>query len=208
MNTNYRHALLACACFLLMLAAPPGTAAGPDPLPSWNDTSPKRAIVAFVERVTREGSKDFVPVAERIATFDNDGTLWVEQPVYTQLAFAIDEVKLKAPLHPDWKQKEPFASIVDNRPQDALSAGERAAAELIAATHSGMTTDAFDNTVKQWIRTAQHPRFRRTYDRCAYQPMLELLAYLRANGFKTYIVSGGGVEFMRAFSEKAYGIPP
>ncbi len=208
MDTNYRNVFHVCACVLLMLAAPPGIAAEPDPLPSWNATAPKQAIVAFVERVTREGSKDFVPVAERIATFDNDGTLWVEQPIYTQLAFAIDQVKLKAPLHEDWKRKEPFASIVDNRPQDALAGGEHALAEILAATHAGMTTDAFDNTVKQWIHTAQHPRFRRTYDRCAYQPMLELLADLRANGFKTFIVSGGGVEFMRAFSEKTYGVPP
>lgn len=208
MHANYRRLLTLLACIALPFAALRGIAAEPDPLPSWNDTAPKRAIIAFVARVTREGSKDFVPVAERIATFDNDGTLWVEQPVYTQLAFAVDQVKLKAPLHPDWKHEEPFASIVGNRPQDALAAGERAAAELIAATHAGMTTDAFDNTVKQWIRTAQHPRFRRTYDRCTYQPMLELLAYLRANGFKTFIVSGGGVEFMRAFSERTYGIPP
>jgi phosphoglycolate phosphatase-like HAD superfamily hydrolase len=208
METNYRRFQGLLSCILLLFAAAPGSGAGPDPLPSWNATAPKRAIVAFVERVTKEGSKDFVPVAERIATFDNDGTLWVEQPVYTQFAFAIDQVKLMAPLHADWKQKEPFASIIGNRTQDALAGGEHAVAQIIAATHSGMTTEAFDNTVKQWIRTAQHPRFRRTYDRCVYQPMLELLTYLRANGFKTFIVSGGGVEFMRAFSEKTYGVPP
>jgi phosphoglycolate phosphatase-like HAD superfamily hydrolase len=208
MDTNYRPFRRLLSCLVLLIAMAPGVGAESDPLPSWNATAPKRAIVAFVERVTREGSKDFVPAAERIATFDNDGTLWVEQPIYTQLAFAIDQVKLKAPLHADWKQKEPFASIIHNRPQEALEGGEHAVAQIVAASHAGMTTDAFDNTVKQWIRTAQHPRFRRTYDRCVYQPMVELLAYLRANGFKTFIVSGGGVEFMRAFSEKTYGIPP
>lgn len=207
MLTNYRKPGTALLV-LLVLCAAPGFGAGPDPLPSWNATTPKRAIIAFVERVTTAGGKDFVPVAERIAVFDNDGTLWVEQPVYAQLAFAIDQVKLMAPLHPEWKQKEPFASLIDGRPQDALAVGDHAGTDIIAATHAGMTTEAFENTVRQWIRTAQHPRYRRTYDKCVYQPMLEVLSHLRANGFKTYIVSGGGVEFIRAFSEKAYGIPP
>lgn len=140
MNTNYRNVLHACACLLLMSAAPPVFAADPDPLPSWNATAPKQAIVAFVERVTEEGSRDFVPVAERIATFDNDDTLWVEPPIYTQLAFAIDQVKPKAPLHEDWKRKEPLASIVDNRPQEALAGGVHAVAEIPAATHAGLMT--------------------------------------------------------------------
>jgi phosphoglycolate phosphatase-like HAD superfamily hydrolase len=208
MTANYPAWRRTLFALMLLACCAPSFGAGPDPLPSWSDTAPKRAVTAFVGRVTAQGSKEFVPVAERIAVFDNDGTLWVEQPVYAQLAFSIDQVKLLAPLHPDWKEKEPFTSLLDGRTGDALAGGEHAVAEIIAATHSGMTTEAFENTARQWIKTAQHPRFRRTYDRCAYQPMLELLAYLRANGFKTYIVSGGGIEFMRAFSEKTYGIPP
>ena len=179
-----------------------------DALPSWNDTAPKKAIVAFVERVTREASPDFVPPAERIATFDNDGTLWCEQPFYFQLAFAIDRVKAMAPQHPEWKDKEPFKSLIAGDIKGVAAAGEKGLLPIIAATHAGMTTDEFNTIVKDWIGTARHPKYRRPYNECIYQPMLELLAYLRANAFKTFIVSGGGVEFMRAFAEKAYGIPP
>lgn len=179
-----------------------------DPLPSWNDGPSKQAIVAFVTKVTKDGGPDFVRPAERIAVFDNDGTLWCEQPIYVQLAFALDRVKALAPQHADWKDKEPFKAILAGDPKAALAGGEKAIAEIIAATHAGMTITEFEETVRQWIATARHPRFNRSYPSLAYQPMLELLSYLRANGFKTYIVSGGGVEFMRPWSERVYGIPP
>jgi phosphoglycolate phosphatase-like HAD superfamily hydrolase len=179
-----------------------------DPLPSWNDTAPKKAIVAFVEKVTKEGSSDFVPLNERVATFDNDGTLWCEQPMYFQILFALDRVKALAPQHPEWKDKEPFASLLKGDLKGALAGGEKALMEIVAVTHSGMTTEEFEKQVKEWIATAKHPMTKRPLTEMVYQPMLELLAYLRANGFKTFIVSGGGVEFMRAFAEKVYGIPP
>jgi phosphoglycolate phosphatase-like HAD superfamily hydrolase len=179
-----------------------------DPLPSWNDTAPKKAIVAFVEKVTKEGSSDFVPPAERIATFDNDGTLWCEKPLPFQLFFALDRIKALAPQHPEWKDKEPFASLLKGDLKGALAGGEKALMEIMAVTHSGMTTEEFEKIVQDWIATAKHPMTKRLYTEMAYQPMLELLAYLRANGFKTFIVSGGGVEFMRVFAEKVYGIPP
>jgi len=179
-----------------------------DPLPSWNETAAKKAIVAFVERVTKEGSSDFVPVAERIATFDNDGTLWAEQPMYFQFLFAIDRLKALVPQHPEWKTKEPFASVLKGDMKAMLAGGEHAFLEIVTGTHSGMTTEEFDRIVKEWLATAKHPKTGRLYTEMVYQPMLELLAYLRANGFKTFIVSGGGVEFMRAFADKVYGIPP
>jgi hypothetical protein len=179
-----------------------------DPLPSWNDTAPKKAIVAFVEKVTKEGSPGFVPVAERIATFDNDGTLWCEKPLPVQLFFTLDRVKELAPQHPEWKTKEPFASLLKNDLKGALDGGEKAILEMMAATHTGMSVTEFHKIVSDWISTAQHPKFKRPYTKCVYQPMLELVGYLRANGFKTFIVSGGGIEFMRPWAEKAYGIPP
>jgi phosphoglycolate phosphatase-like HAD superfamily hydrolase len=164
--------------------------------------------VEFVERVTKQGSTDFVPPAERIATFDNDGTLWAEQPVYFQFAFALDRVKALSHKHPEWKNKEPFASLLKGDLKKALAGGEPALVQLVVATHSGMTTDEFDKTVRDWIATAKHPKTGRLYTEMVYQPMLELLTYLRANGFKTFIVSGGGIDFMRPWVEKAYGIPP
>jgi len=179
-----------------------------DPLPSWNDTAQKKAIVAFVERVTKESSLDFVPPESRIATFDQDGTLWAERPMYFQFFFALDRVKALAPQHPEWKDKEPFASLLKGDMKGALAGGERAMLEIVRATHAGMTTEEFAQTVKDWIATARHPRTKRPYTEMVYQPMLELLAYLRANGFKTFIVSGGGIEFMRPWTEKVYGIPP
>jgi hypothetical protein len=179
-----------------------------DPLPSWNDGPAKQSITAFVEKVTKAGSSDFVPPAKRIATLDNDGTLWVEQPMYVQLVFALDRVKALAPQHPEWRDKEPFASLLKGDVSGALAGGERAMVEIIIATHAGMTTAQFEQIVKDWIATAKHPRFKRPYTECVYQPMLELLAYLRANGFKTFIVSGGGIEFMRPWTESVYGIPP
>jgi hypothetical protein len=179
-----------------------------DELPSWNDTGPKKAIVTFVDSVTKQGSLDFVPEAERIATFDNDGTLWAEQPMYFQLAFALDRVKALAPMHPEWKDKEPFASLLKGDLKGALAGGEPAIFEIITVTHSGMTTVEFDQIVRDWIATAKHPATGKLYTEMVYQPMLELLAYLRANGFKTFIVSGGGIDFMRPWAEKVYGIPP
>jgi phosphoglycolate phosphatase-like HAD superfamily hydrolase len=179
-----------------------------DFLPSWTDGASKRAIVEFVTRVTQQGEPNFVPPAERIATFDNDGTLWAEQPLYFQFLFAIDRVKALAPQHPEWKDQEPFASLLRGDVKAALEGGEHAIAEVMLATHAGMTTDEFEKVVKDWVATARHPTSRRPYTDMVYQPMLELLAYLRAHGFKTFIVSGGGVEFMRAFAEHVYGIPP
>jgi phosphoglycolate phosphatase-like HAD superfamily hydrolase len=179
-----------------------------DALPSWNETESKKALLAFVERVTKNGSPDFVPLDQRIATFDNDGTLWGEQPLYYQLFFAIDRVKALAPRHPEWKDKEPFASILKGDVEAALAGGDHAILAIVMATHAGMTADEFGKTVKDWLATSRHPATGRLYTEMVYQPMLELLGHLRANSFKTFIVSGGGVEFMRAFAEKVYGIPP
>ena len=179
-----------------------------DALPSWNDGPAKTSIVRFVHQVTIAGSPDFVPPAERIATFDNDGTLWPEQPMYFQLLFALDRVKELAPQHPEWRTKEPFASLLKGDVKAALAGGEHAILEIVMATHAGMTTEAFEDIVTAWIATAKHPTTKRFYTKMVYQPMLELLAYLRANGFKTFIVSGGGNEFMRPWVESVYGIPP
>ena len=182
--------------------------AAASPLPSWNDTAARRAVVAFVEAATTAGSPGFIEPAERIAVFDNDGTLWAEQPMYFQLAFAIDRVTALAPQHPEWKSTEPFASLLRGDIATALKGGERALLEIVMATHAGLTTDEFARIAGDWIATARHPVTGRLYSEMVYQPMLELLAYLRANGFKTFIVSGGGVEFMRVFAERVYGVPP
>src|SRR5262245_33410986 len=179
-----------------------------DPLPSWNDGPAKHSITAFVARVTTTGGPDFVMPSERIATFDNDGTLWAEQPVYFQFLFAIDRVKVLAPQHPEWKDQEPFASLLKGDVKTALAGGDHAAVEIMAATHAGMTTDEFQQIVQDWLKTARHPRTNQPFTSMVYAPMLELLAYLRNNGFKTFIVSGGGVELMRAFAEGTYRIPP
>jgi phosphoglycolate phosphatase-like HAD superfamily hydrolase len=179
-----------------------------DPLPSWNDGKAKQSIVAFVEKVTTPGSPDFVPVPERIAVFDNDGTLWCEQPMPVQVQFALDRVKALAPQHPEWKDKEPFASLMKGDVKTAFAGGERALMELLAVTHTGMTSEEFTQVVKEWIATAKHSTTGRRFLDMTYQPMLEVLSYLRANGFKTFIVSGGGIEFMRPWVEAAYGVPP
>ena len=184
------------------------TAQNADPLPSWSDGKAKHSIIAFVAKVTKEGSPDFVTPAERIATFDNDGTLWAEQPMYFQLLFALDRLKTLAPQHPEWKDKEPFASLLRGDVKAALAGGEHAILEIVMATHAGNTTEEFKKIVEDWLATAKHPATKRSYTEMVYQPMLELLAYLRANGFKTFIVSGGGIEFMRPWTEKVYGIPP
>lgn len=199
-----RNLVFAAALLFSVLEAP----AFAQPLPSWNDGPAKQAIVKFVADVTTQGAPTFVAPAERIAVFDNDGTLWVEQPIPVQAVFALDRVKALAPQHPEWKEREPFKSILEGNLERVLAGGEKAAAELLVATHAGMTTDEFEAQVREWIATARHPRFKRRYTDLAYQPMLELLRYLREHGFKTFIVSGGGVEFMRPWTQAVYGIPP
>lgn len=180
----------------------------PDPLPSWNEGSVKSAIIDFVTRVTTAGGPDFVPPEDRIATFDNDGTLWSEQPLYVQLAFVLDRVRALAPQHPEWRSEEPFRSVLAGDVTAALASGQQGLVNLVMATHAGMTTDEFDRVVTDWLATARHPGLDRLYTDLVYQPMLELLAFLRQNDFKTFIVSGGGVEFMRTFSARVYGVPP
>lgn len=179
-----------------------------DPLPSWNDTLPKKQIVDFVTTVTEEGSADYVPANERIAVFDNDGTLWAEQPIYFQFFFVADRIKLLAPQHPEWKEQEPFASVLRGDVKNALSGGEKALLEMTTATHGNVTTEEFESIISDWISTAKHPKTGKLLTEMIYQPMLEVLDYLRANEFKTFIVSGGGIEFMRPWTEKVYGIPP
>jgi len=200
-----RSIALSTVLFVFTFALP-GLAA--DPLPSWNPGPAKQSIITFVEKVTKPGSPDFVPVPERIATFDNDGTLWCEKPLPVQLYFVLDRVKALAPQHPEWQTTEPFASILKGDLNAALAGGERALVELVMVTHTGNTTVEFEKIVKDWIATAKHPKTGKLYTEMVYQPMLEVLSYLRANGFKTFIVSGGGIEFMRPWAEKTYGIPP
>ena len=195
-------ALFSALAFSTTVAQPP------DPLPSWNDGKTKQAIIEFVTKVTKQGSPDFVAPEERIATFDNDGTLWAEQPIYFQFQFALDRVKALAPQHPDWKTQEPFNHLLAGDMKAFMAGGEKSLMTVLAVAHTGITTEEFERVVKEWLATAKHSKTGRTYTRMVYHPMLELLAYLRANGFKTFIVSGGGVEFMRAFAEKTYGIPP
>jgi phosphoserine phosphatase len=196
------------AGLLLFVAAVPSHAQPVDPLPSWNAGTAKARIVAFVQAVTEPGGKDFVAPADRIAVFDNDGTLWSEQPMYFQLAFAIDRVRALAPKRPEWKTKQPFKAAIEGDMKTLAAAGERGLLELVAASHAGLSTDEFAAVVKDWLATARHPKFNRPYTELTFAPMVELLAYLRANGFQTWIVSGGGLEFMRVFAEQAYGVPP
>src|SRR5262249_43160928 len=188
---------------LVILACLVSAVRAQDPLPSWNETAPKKAIVHFVERVTKEGSPDFVKPEERIATFDNDGTLWAEKPIYFQFQFAIDRVKALAPQHPEWKQQPPFNYILTGD-MKALLADGKPIMGLMACSHAGITPVKFNELVKEWLHTARHPKTGRLYTQMVYQPMLELLAYLRTNRFTTFIVSGGGVEFMRCFAEQTY----
>ncbi|OUS17984.1 haloacid dehalogenase [Gammaproteobacteria bacterium 50_400_T64] len=194
--------------FIFLGFAQLASAQGDDPLPSWNEGDTKQSIIQFVEKVTNKDSADFVLPAERIATFDNDGCLWSEQPMYFQLFFAIDRVKALAPQHPEWKNKEPFASLLKGDVKAALAGGEKAILEIVMASHAGNTTEEFEQIVKDWVATAKHPTTKRHYTEMVYQPMLEVLNYLRANDFKTFIVSGGGIEFMRPWTEAVYGIPP
>lgn len=197
--------LIALAAILFVSTA---SAQEPDPLPSWNDGASKQAIVDFVTKVTEPESADYVPIKDRVATFDNDGTLWLEQPMYTQLAFALDRVKQLAPEHPEWKDTQPFKAVLEGDMKALAASGEKGIAQLVAATHAGMSPAEFQQIVGDWLATAKDKRFERGYTKLVYQPMLELLAYLRDKGFTTYIVSGGGIEFVRNFSEPVYGIPP
>ena len=201
---------LSCLALLAGIAIALGrpASAQSDPLPSWNDGPAKSRIVDFVNAVTEPGSRDYVAPAERIAVFDNDGTLWGEQPAYVQLAFVIDRVRALAPTHPEWKRKQPFKAVLDGDLKHLAAAGEQGLLDLVMATHADMTSEAFTQIVSEWLATARHPKLDRRYTDLVYQPMLELLAYLRANGFKTYIVSGGGIEFVRVFSQEKYDIPP
>jgi len=211
-GVSRRILLSSLAMLSVLFASPRSTTAQAqaqrDPLPSWNDGATKAAIVDFVGRVTTQNGPYFVPPAERIATFDNDGTLWIEQPMYVQLAFVLDRVKTMAPMHPEWKDKQPFAAVLDGDLKAVADSGEKGVAELVAVTHAGMTTAEFEKIVADWLATARHRRFKRPYTELVYQPMLELLAYLRANDFKTFIVSGGGIEFMRPWTDRIYGVPP
>lgn len=196
------------ALSLLLIWGEPARAEKVDPLPSWNAGTSKQAILDFVARTTDEAHPHFVPPGERVATFDNDGTLWPEQPMYFQLLFALDRIKALAPQHPEWRTKEPFASLLRGDVKAALAGGEHSILEIVMATHAGSTTAEFEKIVKDWISTAKHPTTNKLYINMVYQPMLELLAYLRANSFKTFIVSGGGIEFMRPWVESVYGVPP
>jgi hypothetical protein len=210
MGTNLRMLVRSLAALLgiaLILAVSPAFAQA-DPLSSWNDGPTKQAIVSFVEKVTNKEGRDYVPAEDRIATFDNDGTLWVEQPMYTQLAFVLDRVKALAPEHPEWKDQQPFKAVLEGDMKTLAASGEKGVAELVAATHAGMSPAEFQKIVGDWLATAKHPLLKRRYTVLVYRPMLELLSYLRDNGFATFIVSGGGIEFVRNFSEPVYGIPP
>jgi len=201
-----RGSFIALATLLFTLGVTGAQAA--DPLPSWNDGAAKSAIVEFVTKVTTEGTPEFVPPAERIAVFDNDGTLWSEQPMYFQLFFALDRVKALAPQHPEWKSAQPFKAALEGDTKTLAASGEKGLITLVMATHAGMTPEEFQKTAKDWLATAKHPTFKRPYTELVFQPMLDLLASLRANGFKTFIVSGGGIEFMRPWVNEVYGVPP
>ncbi|WP_226667561.1 HAD family hydrolase [Microbulbifer aggregans] len=208
MHMRYRiQSWLAVSLLFICLAAT-SLAQAADPLPSWNDGPTKDAITGFVEKVTKKGSADFVPENQRIAAFDNDGTLWSEQPLYFQFIYGRDQVRKMAPKHPEWKTEEPFASILKGDTKKVLASGEAGLMKVIAATHANMTAEEFRANAADWLKTARHPKTKRPYTEMIYQPMLELLDYLRANGFKTFIVSGGGADFIRVFAEQAYGIPP
>jgi len=202
------NCFITCVLAAFVYAALSTTVQAADPLPSWNDGVAKKSILQFVGNVTEKGSPDFVSPADRIAVFDNDGTLWAEQPIYFQALFASDRVKALASQHPEWKDRQPFKAILENDRKALLASGEKGAMEVIMTSHAGVTTEQFQRIVKEWLATAKHPRFNRPFTDLVYQPILELLAYLREKGFKTYIVSGGGVEFMRPWTEKVYGIPP
>ena len=205
-----RRWLAALGLSLLLGACAPmaGAPTAADPLPSWNDGPARQRIVAFVQAVGTEGGKDYVAPAERVAVFDNDGTLWLEYPMYTQMRFVLDRIRQLAPQHPQWQDQEPFKSAIAGDLRGVMAGGEKALMELLLAAQSGTSTQQFGAAVNEWLATAQDPRLKRPYDSLTYQPMQELIRYLRANGFRTYISSGGSMEFMRPFTERVYGIPP
>jgi len=207
MNT-LRHSKTLLAALLVAFASGCTAAQAQDPLPSWNDGPTKSAIVEFVAAVTDENGSDYVEPAERIAVFDHDGTLWVEYPLYTQILFAFDRIKTLAPQHPEWETRQPFKALLEGDMKTVGASGAKGFMEILVATHTGMTAEEFEQEASNWLATTKHPKFDRLYSECIYQPQLELLAYLRARGFKTFIVSGGGIQFMRPISEKNYGIPP
>jgi phosphoglycolate phosphatase-like HAD superfamily hydrolase len=202
------HKFAVAIALVATTALAPGLAGAAEALSSWNEGKSKQSIIEFVTKVTKEGSPDFVRPEERIATFDNDGTLWAEQPLYFQLFFALERVKILLPEHPEWKTKEPFASLLKGDVKGALAGGAPALLAIVGETQAGLTTEEYSKIVKDWLETAKNPKTGKLFLEMAYQPMVELLEYLRANGFKTFIVSGGGNEFMRAFAEETYGIPP
>jgi uncharacterized lipoprotein YbaY/phosphoglycolate phosphatase-like HAD superfamily hydrolase len=206
LNRPIAFVLTVLALVVPALSLSAGQAAGP--LPSWSDGASRKAIIDFVSKVTKEGSPDFVKPAERIAVFDNDGTLWAEQPAYFQLVFMIDRAKAMAADHPEWKTTEPFKSAIAGDMKALMATGKEGLAKIGAATHTNMTAEEFAGSVRDWLKTAKHPKTGMPYNKMVYQPMLELLEYLRASGFKTFIVSGGGIDFMRVFAEETYGIPP
>ena len=208
MNARIAPPLRAAALAFLVLSVTLPALAETDPLPSWNEGPVKARIVGFVRAVTEPGGKDYVPPAERIAVFDNDGTLWAEQPMYFQLAFAIDRVRALAPRHPEWRRKQPFKAAIEGDMKALAASGEHGLIELVLASHAGNTEGEFAQIVRDWVKTARHPRFQRPYTELTFAPMRELLDYLRANGFRTWIVSGGGVEFLRVVAEELYGVPP
>ncbi len=205
---NYFIKYLSKPILFIGLCMPTTLVSASDPLPSWNEGATKQSIIDFVQTTTKDNSPNFVPIAERIAVFDNDGNLWTEQPMYFQAFFVFDRIKVLAPQHPEWQTKEPFASVLKDDVKGALAGGEHALLEMMLATHAGMTTTEFEKSVTDWLATARHPKTDRPFTEMVFQPMLELLAYLRANNFKTFIVSGGGIEFMRPWTEQVYGIPP
>lgn len=201
-----RHLCWLLLCWASLAGALENTV--PDPLPSWTDGAAKRYLEHFVQRVTTPGGRDFVAVPERVAVFDNDGTLWAEQPIYTQMAFVIHRVRTLAPGFPGWRTRQPFKAAIESDYAALAQSGTAGLMQLTMATHAGMTTDEFDGIVRDWLASAQHPRFKRPYTDLVYQPMLELLAYLRAHGFRTWIVSSGGADFMRVWTERVYAVPP
>ena len=205
---NALQPILRLACGLALFSSAMAMGRADEVLPSWNENASREAVIDFVERVTREGGADFVPAPERIAVFDNDGTLWAEQPIYFQLAFALDRIRAMAPDHPEWKTEAPFQAVLEGDHEAILASGKEGLVKIVMASHANQTTEEFAAEVDAWVETARHPRFDRPYTELVYQPMLELLEYLRANDFKTYIVSGGGIDFMRVFAEEVYGIPP
>jgi phosphoserine phosphatase len=205
--TKYSYFFIPILFTILFFSSYPKQNDSVDPLPSWNEGKSKQAIIDFVTNTTVEGNKDFIPVADRIAVFDNDGTLWSEQPYYFQLQFALDRIKEMAPQHLEWKTNPLLTAVVNNDLKTVLGSGEKGLMEIVMTSHTGITTTEFEQIIKEWINRARHPKTNKLYKEMVYQPMLELLDYLRANGFKTYIVSGGGIEFMRPWTEEVYGTP-